>query len=106
MRSKLLGACLLGLALLVPTACGGSEVSPKEALAANQAILGTPAPGQPATPRVRRATRPAPTGDAGTATGDTGDRRGGTAPGAATGGAALPEAGASRSLPAPPRPPG
>ena len=36
MRSKLIGACILGLALLVPTACGGSQVSPKEALAANQ----------------------------------------------------------------------
>ena len=40
MRSKLVGACVLGLALLVPTACGGSAVSPKEALAANQSILG------------------------------------------------------------------
>ena len=40
MRSKLVGACVLALALLVPTACGGSEVSPKEALAANQSILG------------------------------------------------------------------
>ena len=40
MRSKLVGACLVGLSLLVPTACGGSQISPKEALAANQDVLG------------------------------------------------------------------
>lgn len=40
MRSKLVGACLITLALLVPTACGGSELSPKEVLAANQAVAG------------------------------------------------------------------
>jgi ABC-type branched-subunit amino acid transport system substrate-binding protein len=39
-RSKLTGACLVAVALLVPTACGGSELSPKEVLAANQAIQG------------------------------------------------------------------
>ena len=40
MRSKLVGACVLALALLVPTACGGSELSPKEVLAANRAVSG------------------------------------------------------------------
>ncbi|HEY0903595.1 MAG TPA: ABC transporter substrate-binding protein [Marmoricola sp.] len=40
MRSKLVGACLLALALLVTSACGGSALSPQEALAANQAVAG------------------------------------------------------------------
>jgi len=39
-RSKLVGACVLALALLVPTACGGSALSPKQVLAANQAVSG------------------------------------------------------------------
>jgi ABC-type branched-subunit amino acid transport system substrate-binding protein len=39
-RSKLVGTCLVVLALLVPTACGGSTISPEKALEANQEILG------------------------------------------------------------------
>jgi ABC-type branched-subunit amino acid transport system substrate-binding protein len=39
-RSKLVGACLVALALLVPTACGGSEVSLEDAMRANQALNG------------------------------------------------------------------
>lgn len=64
MRSKLAGACVLALALLVPTACGGSEISPEQALAANQKILGQAAGGSTGT-----------TGESGTAgtTGTTGD---------------------------------
>jgi len=37
---RLLGVGAVALALLVPTACGGSAISPKEALKANEAILG------------------------------------------------------------------
>jgi ABC-type branched-subunit amino acid transport system substrate-binding protein len=49
------------LALLVPTACGGSQISPKQALAANQAVLGQGA-----------GTSTGTTGETGT-TGTTGD---------------------------------
>jgi ABC-type branched-subunit amino acid transport system substrate-binding protein len=62
-RSKLVGACVIALALLVPTACGGSEVSPKEALAANQAILGQ---GAGTSTGTTGATSDGATGDAGT----------------------------------------
>jgi ABC-type branched-subunit amino acid transport system substrate-binding protein len=75
----LVGACLVGLALLVPTACGGSQISPKEALAANQAILGEGAAASGDTTG---------TTDGGTGTtGDTGATTGGTTTGT-TGGTA------------------
>jgi ABC-type branched-subunit amino acid transport system substrate-binding protein len=84
----MLGACLLGLALLVPTACGGSEVSPKEALAANQAILGTSGSGTAGDTTGTSGDTAGTTGDAGTATGDTGTAAAGTgtAAGATSGG--------------------
>ena len=40
MRSKLVGACVLALALFVLAACGGSQLSPREVLAANRAVSG------------------------------------------------------------------
>jgi ABC-type branched-subunit amino acid transport system substrate-binding protein len=39
-RSKLFGVCLVALALLVTTACGGSAISAEKALKANQDVLG------------------------------------------------------------------
>ena len=58
MRSKLAGAGVLALALLVPTACGGSQVSPQEALAANQKILGQAAGTSTGTTGTTEATSP------------------------------------------------
>jgi len=92
-RSKLVGACLVGLAMLVPTACGGSEVSPKEALAANQAILGTSGAGTAGDSTGTTGDTTATTGDPATTTGDPGAGATGAAagtaaaPGAAAGGA-------------------
>jgi hypothetical protein len=63
--------------MLVPTACGGSQISPKQALAANQAILGTSGAG----------TASDTTGTTGDTTGGTTTTTGGTAAGT-TGGAA------------------
>jgi ABC-type branched-subunit amino acid transport system substrate-binding protein len=59
-RSKLFGTSLIALALLVPTACGGSELSPKEVLAANEAVSGNRGAGA--------GTDTTGTGDAGTIT--------------------------------------
>jgi ABC-type branched-subunit amino acid transport system substrate-binding protein len=44
-RSKLVAACVLALALLVPTACGGSQLSPKYVHDANDALAGGSAAG-------------------------------------------------------------
>ena len=92
MRSKMVAVCLVALALLVTSACGGSEVSPKEALAANQKILGQAAGGTTDTSGVSSTTGDT-TGDTGTptdaaTTGTAGTTGGtaGTAGTAATGG--------------------
>lgn len=86
MRSKLAGACVLALALLVPTACGGSEISPEQALAANQKILGQAAGGSTGTTGASGDT--STTGDAGTPGGTVDAPAGGSAPGASPGAAA------------------
>jgi ABC-type branched-subunit amino acid transport system substrate-binding protein len=94
-RSKLVGACLVGLALLVPTACGGSQISPKQALAANQAILGGSGAGTGADTTGTTGDTTGTTADTGTATGDTATGGTATSPGAAATGSGATAGGGS-----------
>ena len=67
---RLFGGSMLALALVLPTACGGSSLSPEAVRAANEAISGEN--GGPA------ADGSTTTGDTGTTTGDTGSTGGGS----------------------------
>ena len=84
MRSKLAGACIVGIAILVTSACGGSTIKPEEALKANQDILGQAAGAGTGTTGTTG--DPGTTGGTGT-TGDTGTT-GGTAGTSGTAGTA------------------
>ena len=82
---RLVGGSMLALALVLPTACGGSSLSPKAVRAANEALAGETTNGAPA------ADGSGVTGDTGgtTTTGDTGSTgtgsTGGTGSGTGTG---------------------
>jgi ABC-type branched-subunit amino acid transport system substrate-binding protein len=77
-RSKMVAVCLVALALLVTSACGGSEISPQAALKANQSILGqgsgagTDTTGTDTTGTTGTGDTGTPTGTATTGTGTTG----------------------------------
>jgi hypothetical protein len=73
---RLVGGALLALALAATAACGGSALSPREVLAANQAVLGETGGSNTGTTGTTTGTTGTTTGTTGTTTGTTGSNLG------------------------------